>query len=118
MANFFRTSNPALNPKAFQGAVAAGEAMTLQGTVNKTGILLILTGASAAWTWERFAVAGPQAVMPLLIGGAIGGFIVALVTIFKKEWSPVTAPVYALARGPGSRRDFGIGERGGAGNRD
>ena len=99
MANFFRTSNPALNPKAFQGAVAAGEAMTLQGTVNKTGILLILTGASAVWTWEKFATAGSQAVMPLLIGGAIGGFIVALVTIFKKEWSPVTAPIYALLEG-------------------
>ncbi len=99
MANFFRTSNPALNPKAFQGTVAAGEAMTLQGTVNKTGILLILTAASAAWTWERFAVAGSPAVMPLLIGGAIGGFIVALVTIFKKEWSPVTAPIYALLEG-------------------
>jgi uncharacterized YccA/Bax inhibitor family protein len=99
MANLLRTSNPALSPKAFQGAVAAGEAMTLQGTVNKTGILLILTAASAAWTWERFVHAGAQAVMPLLIAGAIGGFIVALVTIFKKEWSPVTAPIYALLEG-------------------
>ena len=99
MPNLFRTSNPALNPKAFQGEVTAGEVMTLQGTVNKTGILLVLTAASAAWTWERFVVAGSQAVTPLLIGGAIGGFIVALVTIFKKEWSPVTAPVYALLEG-------------------
>ncbi len=99
MPNLLRTSNPALNPKAFQGAVAAGEAMTLQGTVNKTGILLILTVASAAWTWERFLVGGPQATMPLLIGGAIGGLVVALVTIFKKEWSPITAPLYALLEG-------------------
>ena len=44
MPNLLRTSNPALNAKAFQGQVAAGEAMTLQGTVNKTGILLISPG--------------------------------------------------------------------------
>ena len=31
--------------------------------------------------------------------GAFGGFIVAMVTIFKKEWSPVTAPLYALLEG-------------------
>jgi uncharacterized YccA/Bax inhibitor family protein len=31
--------------------------------------------------------------------GAFGGFIVAMVTIFKKEWSPVTAPIYALLEG-------------------
>jgi len=41
MANPFRTSNPALNEKAFRGQVAVGEAMTLQGTVNKTGVLLL-----------------------------------------------------------------------------
>ena len=41
MANLFRTSNPALNEKAFQGQVALGDAMTLQGTVNKTGLLLL-----------------------------------------------------------------------------
>jgi len=28
-----------------------------------------------------------------MIGGLFGGFVVALFTIFKKEWSPVTAPV-------------------------
>ena len=31
--------------------------------------------------------------------GGIGGFIVAMVTIFKKEWSPITAPIYALLEG-------------------
>jgi uncharacterized YccA/Bax inhibitor family protein len=99
MPNLLRTSNPALSPKAFQGEIATGEVMTLQGTVNKTGILLICTVASAAWTWERFVAAGQQAVTPLLIGGAIGGLIMALVTIFKKEWSPITAPIYALLEG-------------------
>jgi uncharacterized YccA/Bax inhibitor family protein len=34
-----------------------------------------------------------------MIGGLIGGFVVALVTIFKKNWSPFTAPIYALLEG-------------------
>jgi len=51
MANLMRTSNPALNEKAFKGQVAFGEAMTLQGTVNKTGLLLLCVVATAAWTW-------------------------------------------------------------------
>ena len=37
--------------------------------------------------------------MPWLVGGFIGGFIVALITIFKKEWSPVTAPIYSVLQG-------------------
>lgn len=36
---------------------------------------------------------------PLLLLGGIGGFICAMVTVFKKEWSPVTAPLYALLEG-------------------
>ena len=48
MANPLRTSNPALNEKAFRGEVAVGgEAMTLQGTVNKTGVLLLCVVATA-----------------------------------------------------------------------
>ena len=39
MAYLMRTSNPALNERAFKSQVAIGEAMTLQGTVNKTGLL-------------------------------------------------------------------------------
>ena len=31
--------------------------------------------------------------------GALGGFVVAMVTVFKKTWSPVTAPIYALLEG-------------------
>ncbi len=101
MADLMRTSNPALNPKAFQGAgVALGEPMTLKGTVNKTGFLLICVVATATWTWNVFMHSGnPETVMPLIALGGIGGFIFALVTIFKKTWAPVTAPIYALLEG-------------------
>jgi len=80
--------------------------MTISGAVNKTGILIILCVATAAWTWNRFFGAlatSPQDAMasvalPAMVGG-IGGFIVAMVTIFKKEWAGITAPIYALLEG-------------------
>jgi uncharacterized YccA/Bax inhibitor family protein len=100
MAQLFKTSNPALNENTFQGPVAAaGEAMTLQGTVNKTGFLLLCVVGTAAWTWGLAHSTAPQSVLPWMIGGAIAGLIFAFVTIFKKTWSPITAPIYALCEG-------------------
>ena len=99
MPNLMRTSNPALNEKAFKGQVAYGEAMTLQGTVNKTGLLLLFVVAAAAWTWGLSHSQAPEAAIPWMIGGILGGFIVALVTVFKPNWAPLTAPLYALLEG-------------------
>jgi len=74
--------------------------MTLQGTVNKTGLLLLCSIATAAWTWNMFMQThSPAAVLPYLWLGTIGGFVCALITTFKQEWSPVTAPAYALLEG-------------------
>jgi len=100
MAQLMRTSNPVLNEKRFEGLAVAGERMTVQGTVNKTGLLLLLAIASAAWTWRLFMEAhSAAAVLPYLWIGSIGGLVCALVTVFKKEWSPATAPAYALLEG-------------------
>ncbi len=104
MAQLMRTSNPALSSDAFRtGEATFGESMTVSGTVNKTGILLICCVATAAWTWNRFFNAPPeeamQAMGPALAIGGIGGFIVAIVTIFKKEWAGITSPIYALLEG-------------------
>ena len=96
-----KTSNPALNQKIFQGQpVALDEAMTLNGTVNKTGILLLCAVATAAFAWHTFMVThSAAAVMPLLWTGLLGGFVFALATIFKRTWAPFTAPIYALLEG-------------------
>jgi uncharacterized YccA/Bax inhibitor family protein len=102
-----KTSNPALSDSTFRGlssqyggAIDATERMTLSGTVNKTGVLLLCAFATAAWTWHLFNQSRDMAqVAPLLLVGGIGGFICAMVTVFKKEWSPVTAPIYALLEG-------------------
>ncbi len=100
MAAPLRTSNPALNEKAFRGEVTlGGETMTLQGTVNKTGVLLLCVVATAAWTWGLAHSETPEAAYPWMIGGILGGFVTALATIFKRSWAPITAPLYALFEG-------------------
>ena len=101
VADLMRTSNPALNDKVFRGVPGAlGETMTLEGTVNKTGILLLCAVATAAWTWH---LAMNPDTLPLdymlLLVGLFGGLIFALITSFKKTWAPVTAPIYALLEG-------------------
>lgn len=99
MPGLFKTSNPALNAKTFENRVSsAGEAMTLQGTVNRTAFLLFCAVATGAWTWW-LAHTQPEVVTLCLWGGLIGGLVFALITTFKKEWSPVTAPIYALCEG-------------------
>ena len=94
-----RTANPALNAKTFTGVrgVARDQVMTIQGTVNKTAILLVLALMTASWTWNKFMAS--EAAGGLMMLGVFGGFITAIVTVFKKEWAPKLAPVYAALEG-------------------
>jgi uncharacterized YccA/Bax inhibitor family protein len=99
MADLLRSNNPVLKESAFAGQAITGDVMTIQGTVNKTGLLLFFVVVAAAWTWGLSHSEKPEAAYPWMIGGALGGFVVALVTIFKKNWSPMSAPIYALLEG-------------------
>jgi len=102
-----KTSNPAFGRNTWDGntydgratGVGYGPTMTIAGTSNKAGILLILVLFSAIWTWGRFYDGGPQAVGGYTMIGAFGGMIAAFVTIFKPQLSPWTAPIYALLEG-------------------
>ncbi len=103
-----KTSNPALSENTFRnipgaqygGMIDEASRMTLNGTVNKTGVLLVCAIATAGWTWHLFLQSRDMAaVSGLMMVGLIGGFILAMVTVFKKEWSAVTAPIYALLEG-------------------
>jgi uncharacterized YccA/Bax inhibitor family protein len=95
-----RSSNPVLSNKTFEqyDVYESTDTMTVAGTAMKTGILLVLVVTAAAYTWKMFRV-DPEGLMPVMIGGAIGGLVLALITIFKKEWAIYTAPMYALAEG-------------------
>ncbi len=88
-----RSGNPALSAKTFKNAVSTSdEKMTIEGTVNKTAMSLLLLMAAASYTWSNPSPG-------LMIFGMIGGFILAIVTIFKKPWAPYTVSGYALLKG-------------------
>lgn len=103
-----RSGNPALSESTFldlaSGSVVTSpdQAMTINGTVNKTGILLLLTVLTAAFAWSQ-AIDGfgqpTTSAMIYALGGAVGGLILAIITVVKKQWAPVTAPMYALVEG-------------------
>lgn len=98
-----RTSNPALRTETFSGFghISEAETMTTQGVVAKTGLLLLCCLLTAGWTWTQFFQSGgnPAAVTSWMMLGLFGGFILAMVTLFKKEWAPVSAPLYAFFEG-------------------
>ena len=102
-----RSSNPALGDKTFEQYSLSGdtsEVMTINGVVNKSVILLCLMIIPAGYVWKMFFESpsiqeGLPKVQLFLILGLIGGLIFAIVTIFKKRWAPITAPVYALLEG-------------------
>lgn len=73
--------------------------MTVEGTINKTLILFALMFAGAAFTWSLLFSGGGALALPLAVGGAIGAFIVGLVTCFRPKSAPITAPIYAVLEG-------------------
>jgi len=88
-----RSGNPALNSKIFTSVVQDDSGiMTIEGTVNKTAMSLLLLMATASYTWMNPSPG-------LMMFGFIGGFIMAIITIFKKTWAPYTVSGYALLEG-------------------
>ena len=94
MANHLsmRSGNPVLSKSTFSSAREHSETMTINGTVNKTAICLLLMVGTGYLTFNSI---NPG----ILIACGIGGFIVAIVTVFKKEWAPITVPLYAILEG-------------------
>lgn len=102
MAEAMHSGNPTLRPSIFEGLEAGigGQKMTIAGTVNKTITLLVLCLVTGYLSWQGILTGGTGsawAAAPMV--GAIGGFIVAMITCFKREWAPTTAPIYALLEG-------------------
>jgi len=97
-----RSSNPVMSERIFQSASAGyatdANVMTVQGAAIKTAILILLAFAAAAFSWQ-ICMTQPQLYPAFGFGGGIVGFILVLVTSFKPQISPYTAPLYALAEG-------------------
>jgi uncharacterized YccA/Bax inhibitor family protein len=97
-----RTSNPFLKEKVFESTnshfTTESEVMTLNGTVNKSLILLITVILTAGVSWY-FTASNVGLIYPLMLTGAIGGLIMAIVTSYNPSYSPTTAPIYAVLEG-------------------
>jgi len=110
---FEKSSNPIFGKTNFgSSAFSFGrtDSMTMNGTINKTFAMLAIIIVAASLTWRAalpytptldggIELKNPGLVTGLMIAGVIGGLIMALVTVFKKEWSKVTAPIYAVMEG-------------------
>lgn len=97
----FKSGNPALREKAYEGTIfdgiSTGQEMTVKGTMNKFGILFMLMLASTLFAWSQFYKGSDPT--SLLITGGIGILVLSLVMAFKKQWSPYLAPLYAIIQG-------------------
>ncbi len=97
--DLFKSGNPTLSEKAFKKTeyIDYTNSMTVRGTLNKFGFMFLMVLGTSYYSWKEYANGGN--VQPLIWTGAIGGLVVALIIMFKKEWAPYLAPLYALLEG-------------------
>ncbi len=80
--------------------VGGARTMTLNGTIHRAGLLLIFVTMSALWTWSRsVSTAEPRGLRIAALACFLGAPALAWVTVFKMQWSPITAPAFALLEG-------------------
>jgi len=99
----FNSSNPTLTEKIFdkslnENAQSFG-VMSVRGTINKFGFLLVMVMAAAMYVWNVYAEGNTSSATTLMLVGAIGGFVVALVMMFKPAWAGLIAPAYGILEG-------------------
>ena len=73
--------------------------MTTSGVAGKAVILLTVVLFSAAVTWQQFATGNLDMMMPAMLIGGIGGFVVGMIASFKPQTAPWSAPIYASLQG-------------------
>lgn len=99
----FQSGNPTLTEKIFdKSRTQIGDlngTMTLRGTMNKFGFLMLMVLGAAAYTWQLYYQNNPSLMTTLMWTGIIGSLIVGLVISFKPNLSTYLAPVYAILEG-------------------
>jgi uncharacterized YccA/Bax inhibitor family protein len=95
-----RSGNPVLPESTFTDVVRGGysKPMTLGGVIHRSVLLLLLVAGTAASIWT-YANSHPGIIYPAVTAGALGGFIVGIITSFKRTWAAATAPLYAVLEG-------------------
>jgi uncharacterized YccA/Bax inhibitor family protein len=95
-----KTGNPVLPNSTFDEVARRGysQPMTLTGVINRSVLLLLLVAGTSVGTWV-YSESHPSAIYPIMMTGVFGGFVLAIATTFKKNWAPITAPIYAILEG-------------------
>jgi len=103
-----KSSNPVFGKNIFNQSAVGSQysAMTMRGTINKTGVMLLILIFAASFTWRKFFgevdpmnPVMPQGIMIWTMVGAIGGLITAIITSFSPRRAAMTAPIYAVFEG-------------------
>ena len=91
----FESGNPTLTEKMFNKGLELDAArqgiMTVRGTINKFGFMLVLLIASAAFNWHLFQEGKPATTQTLMMVGVFGGLIMAIAIMFKPGWAKYVA---------------------------
>lgn len=97
----FNSSNPTLSEKIFSKSLAqpGDGTMTVRGSMQKFGFLMLLVIAGAAWTWKLYYSFKVPTMMGFMIAGFVGGFICAMICSFSPKASKYVSPLYALLEG-------------------
>jgi uncharacterized YccA/Bax inhibitor family protein len=97
----FNTGNPTLSEKIFNKSLspASTETMTVRGSIQKFGFLLLMVVAGAAYTWKMYFEGKAPTMMTLFWVGMIGGLGCALIISFKPTMAKYLAPAYGLLEG-------------------
>ena len=90
----YRSGNPVLTSNAFNVASDSSDVMTINGTVTKTFLTLVILVISGYYSWTNIAISNI-----LMLPSIIVSVVVAIITVFKKHWSPITVPIYAVLQG-------------------
>jgi uncharacterized YccA/Bax inhibitor family protein len=78
--------------------IAAGDRMTVGGTLTATAVLFVILLFSAVFGWQAVDQTNPQLPGLALAGIAVGfGCVIAM--MFKPMLAKIVAPIYALAQG-------------------
>ncbi|MFT6747473.1 MAG: putative YccA/Bax inhibitor family protein [Glaciecola sp.] len=101
--SLFSSSNPTFGADTFKGINPSrdhSDVMTVSGAINKIAVLGLLVFGGALYTWNSLIELNEMSlVMPYMLVGGLGGFAIAMIIIFKKQWSMYLAPIYCLFEG-------------------
>jgi len=98
----FESGNPTLSERFFRKSIdeaGRGEVMTVRGSIQKFGFLMLLVLAGAAYTWKLYYSFKVPTMTGFLFFGLIGGLICGFAVTFKPQWAKWLSPAYAVLEG-------------------